>query len=549
MSTKILPTYLDGSALPTSDLRDPCCGSGKQEDVSDERGNELGSTITVRAEKIYNQAKVLRTIVQQASNNPGRLGCSILSVLAGLNQLRSGNVLAGTVATVCGAKELYNLFGADHVTGLQRLLNDIHADVGMIKTLEEANGESYKTVQGNLDLIDQGVGALQSQLSEVAKINTQGLEAIEEKKSESEKLNSQALQAYKLAAQKFESVRKQLGGSRGYYDQCSEYFSQIDAIAKNENPETPLAKKIEQLITAASEASQRCSSGKALLDAAAQNLNSALEELKRANDLKDRATAASSAAVEIAKYALLVGVEKTKYTTECQENVAATKSEMQKVQQRSVQIVELIAELKKDVIAAKNEASGKIGLSEAAIGIGAAAIMGPAVGIMYGAATGVSAMYAFRNGPTLSWAAHKVYNWAMGVQPPAPEPVKEAELIRANFDENSSGYWGYFVQRRASTTVGTLQVNLGDDCVLPFRFNLNERDKIAKEDILTLFEEMNTRVSNGKLSAERCLKILDQLEAETLPRGPQQSAIKGFISKSSPAYAIVSLLRDTCAGL
>src|SRR3990172_3876939 len=100
-------------------------------------GSALGASITDRAETIYHQATALRAFVQQASTNPARLGCSIISVLTGLGGFYSGDVFTGTFAAVCGAKELWNLFGSDTATGLQRLLKDIHADVGMIGTLQD----------------------------------------------------------------------------------------------------------------------------------------------------------------------------------------------------------------------------------------------------------------------------------------------------------------------------------------------------------------------------------------------------------------------------
>lgn len=521
--------------------KDPFIGDVSAQNTS----SKLGGTLADRAEKLYKQTATLRTFAQNASINPMRAGCSLLTFYAGATSLLSGDIVNGLIVTTIGAKEVWNQCRGESSSSLQRLLNDINADAGMIQTLEEANRDSFNTVKGNLGLIDQGVSTLQSQLDAIKGINAQGSKVIKEKKEESLSLNAQSLAAYQKAAALFKNTQSKLEQSSGYYAECGKLFGQIEKIAKAEDPNINLQEKIDNLVETARSASENSKSGKTLLDASAVNLNEALEELKKANSLKDQATAASYAAIQMAEDASHAIAEKVVYTKECNEKIKATQKEMEKIQKRSDQIMGLIEELKRDVVDAKQEAEKKFGLSEVVVGVGVAAAMGPSLGLVYGAATGVSALYAFRNSSTLAGTASKMYNWAVGVSEPESKPMGPNELISVEFNKTSSGYWGYFVQQRPSVTVGTLKVNLGDT-QMEIPFNLNERDKIPKENLLDLFKVMNKKVMAGTLDPKRCLAILDRLETVSMDRKDLHPVEMGLIERRSPTYAIVTLLREAC---
>lgn len=505
-----------------------------------------GTTLLNRAETIFNKTKELRSFVQSASAHPMRAGCSIVSLLVGLGSLLTGDLFSGTVATICGAKELWNLSHPDSIAGLERLFNDIHADVGMIHTLEEANQESCRTVQSNLGLISQGVTTLHNQLDSIAKINADGLSNVQNKKTEALEQNAAAITEYEKATKLFQSAQEKLTQSQTQYGQCGQFFTTIDRLAKNEDPNVTVQEKIDALLQAAGSASEACRTGKTLLDTAALDLAYALDALQRADTLKDRATTAFAQATQMAEDALQAGAERTAYTHECQQTIEATQQEMSRIQLRSQQIISLILDLRDDINAAKAEAQGRFGLTEVSAGIAVAAVMVPPLGLTYGAITGFSAMFAVRNTPTISSAASAVYNYVMGIEVPLPEPMQESELIRAEFSETSSGYWGYYVKRTPSTTVGTIQVNLGRNHVIALPFNLNQRDKIAKADLLGLFHVLTLSVTNGSLTPLRCLEILNQLETITMDRGPLNSAQRGFICTTSSTYAIITMLRETC---
>lgn len=549
MATRGTPALTDGSVSGT-DRPNPMLTLNASSEFWSKRDvattPQLGDTLCDRAEKIYHQTTALRTFVQNTASNPMRAGCSILTLLTGLTSLWAGDLVTGAIATTCGAKELWNLSSPEASTNLQRLLNDINADVGMIQTLEEANRKSYETVNSNLELISQGVQTLQSQLSDISSINSNGLQQVEAKKEEAISFNSQATSTYAAASELFAAAKQKLSQAQSFYGECGEVFEEIEKIAKNDDPDMTLEEKIERLIKTSRTASENCKSGKAMLVASSEDLEHAMELLKQANTLKDQATAAYASANQMAEDTLHAGIEKAKYTGECQEKIKATQDEMARIQRRSDQIMKLIDELKADVVEAKREAAGKFSMGDVAVGIGVAAVVVPPAGIIYGAATAVSAMYAFRNSETISWAASKVYSWAMGIPTPVPNPMKDDELTRISFKESSSGYWGYFVQRRASTTVGTLQVNLGGGEEFALPFNLNDKDKIAKEGLLNLFQVLNQKVTQGQMTPQKCLQILNQLETMNIERGALHPQVHGLIKQTSPTYAIVTLLRETC---
>lgn len=506
----------------------------------------LGEALLNRAETIYQKTTSVRAFVQSAQAQPMRAGCSVITFLVGLSSLWAGDLFSGAVATVCGAKELWNLSHPDSLAGLERLFNDIHADVGMIQTLEEANQESCRTVQNNLTLIGQGVATLQSQLESIASINEQGLSNVQDKKAEAVRFNGEAQSEYQKATQLFQSAQTKISQSQEQYGQCGTLFKQIDQIAKNEDPNLSLQEKIDALIDSSQSASESCKAGKTLLDAAALDLAHALSALQRADRLKDSATTAFAQAAQMAEDALQAGAEKTAYTRECQQTIEATQREMGRIQERSQQIIALINDLKNDVNAAKAEAQSRFGLSEVSAGIAVAAVMVPPLGMAYGAISGISAMYAVRHSPAISSVAKAVYRFVKGIEAPKVQPMTDNELVRAEFSETSSGYWGYFVQRRRSTTVGTIQVNMGRDSVYSIPFNLNQRDKIAKADLLDLLQFMTRSVNSNALSPQRCLDILTQLETITMDRGSLNPSQHGFISKTASTYAIVTLLKETC---
>ena len=506
---------------------------------------KMGSTLLDRAEQIYKQTAAVRHLVVNAQHNPTRFGCSVLALVTGLTQLYQGETLSGGMMTCFGAKEIYNQSRQGNTSTLEKLLNDVNADVDMIKTLEEGQKQSYKVVEENLGLLRRDVASLYAKLDQIQQLNSEGLSNIEEGKAEALAKGDEAKKAYDKALLLFEESKKASSLSKETYVNCANYFSRIQEISKDNDPKVPVLEKVNQLARIAKKASKECNKGMNQFDVADVKFFEAIRAFALAAELKSEAFDRMSRVVQSAEDTLRAGKEKAEYVQDCKKTISATQQELTEIKERSDDIMRLLNEMSRDVKKAKEEAANKLDPSDVIIGVGAG-VMLSSVGTISAMAAGVTAAYSWHNGTTIATTTQKIYRFFFGASEAPPMPMHEEKLTRVSFNERSSGYFGAWVKGRSSYTFGTVDINFGQE-VVPVRFNLNDPDyPISKEDLFALYSHMHNQLEKKTLSPERCKEILQQLEEIQIYRSGLFPIVRGLIRPEQAASGLVRALRK-CA--
>ncbi len=513
--------------------------------ASEEEVREMGTAVLDRAEFIYNKTKALRTLFSNATDNPMRFGCSVFTLGAGLARLYTGDLIGGGVAAALGAKELYNQCASGNDSTLLQMLNDIHADVDMIKSLEEGQQQSLNVVEKNLEYVEKDVTLLYKKLDEIQALNLTAIEEIEEDKRAAYAKGLAAKEAYREALQRFTEVKGSFSKSKGCYEEAAQFFLRIEEIAKDESTGTALAVKVNALVEEAEKAVKTCAEGKKELDAAELAFGNAMTALARASSLKDEALQGITKVVQSAEDALKAGVEKAKYTEVCKEKITEARAELQEMKERSEDVMCLLNEMSSDVKKAKAEAKKKLDPSDVIVGVGAGIIAAP-LGPLTALGIGVTAAYAWHNGTTITDTVSKTYNYFFGSALPLPEPMQGDEHIRVAFDQKSSGYCGW-MRGRPSYTLGHIDIKLSEFEYAQCRFDLNRGEyPISKEDLFTLYSRMFEKLKDGSMQPAECKAILSQLEQVIISRGPLHSAMHGVIRSQKAAYGLVKALNRYC---
>ncbi len=485
---------------------------------------------------MYEQAAALHALYQAVSKQPARAGCAAICMGVGVYELLSGNYVSGAIATGSAALEISHLFQDGSSSDLRRAFEDIDADVGIIQELQDANAVSYQTIQQQLDVVDEGVKDLQKELAAIVTLHGEGLSDFEEKRRETALLNQEATQAYEKASLLFQNAKEKMAVSKDSYHKCKQVFDEIQQIVADfhETEETQVA--VKKLMDAAGKASLFCDEGKDGLDESYDLMRQAFEQLQTAHGLKDKAKQSADRLMQKAEDSLRFLVEKKELMQTCSEAIGKAQQELGKAQKRHEQIMKLIEALKRDIRIARELAESRWTTTELASGMGAAvcfASAGPLSAVVIGGA----AAYAVHHRASLFSTASSIYHWALGTVEPLKKPMEESECLRMEFSETSSGYWGYFIERRPSVTVGMVHIRLGEGEIHSLPFDVRREDKISKLDMLELFQLMNTQIAEGNLQPERCLTILDQL---TSPE-------KNLVKKDSELQCVIDLLRERCS--
>lgn len=513
----------------------------KVQSINPVEQKKLGETLSDRAEQIYQQTKTLRVLFANAYKNPARFGTSVAAILYGLSDIYQGNFFSGGATALMGGAELYHQCMSEGKTTLDKLLNEIQADVETFSVLEQGQRERYDVVQGNLDQVHVSLKSLYDKLDTLANVNTQGIQELEKGKRIALQKAQEAKKAYRTALEAFTQAQRGMSQSKEIYQKCADYFLQIQALAKSTDSSSSLEEKVEALITKAKKASDECGSGRIHLEQADQKYNEGMKAFAHALHLKEEALEQMTKVTTGAELSLKMGLEKTQYSKECQEKIEATQVVIQEIKQTSDDITQLLVEMAQEVQQAKSEAEKKYNPSDFAVGLGTGITLA-SFGLVPAAVAGFTAATAWHNRSSIADTTRKVYQYFMGGSVPVKEPMREDELTRLTMDPISSGIWGSWVKRRGSHTYGTYEINLGKESI-SLRVDLsNPQYPISKEALFTLYKTLVAQLEQGKMKPERCQEILKQMEEIKVPRlDPEtgrQSVIRGFIKGAQAGYGL-----------
>lgn len=493
----------------------------------------VGALVCTRIQAIVAAAVALQKMTKLAVNHGAGLTCAGTTIATGLGHLYSGDVFKGTFLTAAGAKEIYNILNKENNRQeVMGLLNNAGAGIDMIQTLEVANGESLKTVDKNLDLVRNNVKRLNHHLSLVKNIATEGSEELKVQKKKASRLYKEANKLFAQAQEKFEISQKRIEKSSSTFEKALEGFSDLYKLAnqKDDNEKT-----LDAFIKLATKIHRQCKAAQDVLEDGNGELNEGIELLNQAIEKQQEAAVEAGIALCRAK-SRLDTIKHQEVEKAYEEKIETIQTELNSIKARHADVLTIIPQTQQNIEQAKEIVEGGYNNADLLMaGVGATAgnaLLGPVVGIPLGVAASVA----------IKKNHMAVADYVFGIKEEQPKAPVNHEVISYQFDQHSCGYWGRYVAKRQSWTVGTIFIRIGE-CLMNLRFNLNKKESLSDKDLFRIQCTLADQLNKGLISPTACLKIIDQLETNTLDRGIKQVVKKGFISPNSVYF---SEIRRVC---
>jgi hypothetical protein len=489
-------------------------------------GNEICDTMN----KMLAGAIALKKMGEIASEHGNRVVCTGVTLASGLGCLAHGNLVMGSMMTLAGVKEAINIWRETNPSGdLASLLNNANAGVSMVKTLEEANSESFKVVRANLEIISKNTKKMNDRMEKIKSISTEGQKDIEEIKAKASELYEEAQDQFDTSKASFKLGQARFKHANKIFNRSLKQFDQLFQLAQT----TDIAdqEKLEKFIKIAQRIQKQCVAAQEVLKEGNQHLDKGLQALDSAMEKEHEAYGESIRAMERAKNKLeLIGAQ-AKMKREYEQKVDETKDELDCIQERNKEIKDLLSELAGDLKDAKKHCDDKFGTTSILFGVVPGAIAGfGAAGWMGAGALGLGGGKIVHERKYLFKKVDDLINGPITFKD--ANPNKE-ERVKIKFQERSTGWYNRFIKKATqSYTCGQVEVKVGTQMVsLPF--NLNNDYKISKQDLYELQQLLGKKVISGEISSQDCLDIISDLTNQSIDRGPGSRAQKGLISADS----------------
>jgi hypothetical protein len=493
-----------------------------------------GSLICQRMETVLITAIALHKFAQFSVNHGGQFICAATTVIAGLNCLYQGNIWTGPALTAIGSKQLYNLMYGNK-SDVQRLLQDASAGIDMIKTLEQANAQSFENVEGNLTLVSQNMLDLQSRLQDIRCIATQGSQKLEEQKKITLALYQEADELFKKTQLSLNQSKEKINASNEQFAEALNQIGELVQLAQKEGGD--FKEKTDHFKQLAEQIYNECTAAKGTLEKGNQSLNEGILVLNEALNKYQQATFEAGKTSEMAKAEFEKIRERAEIEKNGQAQIDEIREELNDVKARNKDMHAIADEVQNDIEEAQRVAGDQFGYQSIILGGG----FGAAAGAFFSGGVGA---YAGAVGGTVTYHnREKLGNLFLGKDPePVPAKPTILEPVTFKFNERSSGFWGRYIEKRASFTVGKLAIDLGNNESMTLDFNLNAKHKIARKDVNKLCEILARKLKNDPNFAQTCSAILKKLEKMTIDRSTYHKPTTGFIATNDPYFA--NLKRD-----
>ena len=489
----------------------------------------VGAYICKRMEQVVTTAVALRKLSEMTINHGGHLVCIATTLCAGLGSIYNGDFFTGGAITAVAAREAYNLLSEDK-TDVQQLLQDASAGIDMIKTLEQANQKSFENVDGNLNLVSQNMLNLEERLNDIRLLATQENKEIEEQKEKTLLLYQQAHALFTQTHQILNQSKQQIGTSN---DQFAEALNQIgDLVELAQEEEGDFKDRAEQFAELSQQIYKDCTQAKETLEQGNQALNQGLSLLNGALIKFNEATFEAGIASHMVNTAMEKIKDRAQVEENCHNKIDEIRTELNEVKLRNQDIQAISDEVQADINEAKRKSEEKFGLASVILGGGLGAMFGAvASGGTAAAAGAVTGTVAYHN-------REKIGDFLFGKDPePVPAKPTNMEPVTFKFNDKSSGFWGRYIAKRPSFTKGKVSIDLANGEILTFKYDLNAKHKVAKNDLRNLFEKLSKLLNEDPQYAGACLNILNKLETKMIDRGDRHRPSRGFISAKDPYFA------------
>ena len=465
----------------------------------------VGQRICNKMETLVAGAIALQKLAEVSSSHGTRIVTSGVTLATGLTYLASGNLITGGITTLVGLKEAVNIWrSVNPKSDIACLLNDANAGVDMIKTLEEANAESFKTVDTNLAIIGRKIKRMNDQMQKIKDISTEGQNELVALKQEASTLYDEAQEEFDTARQSFTLSQKQFNKANDIFVKALKQFDTLFELAQTTDISD--TEKLEMFVETAKKIQQDCAKAQKLIKQGNQLINSGIESLDTAREKEMAAKEKAVVAMERAKVKMELIEAQAKVKREYEQKVTETQEEVDHIQARNHDIKALLNELSDDLREAKKLSDDKFGTMSVIFGV----IPGTVAGFTtFGEITG-AVVGGMGGGALVHNRAAIIDKVDDLVNGPATlldtNPNNQTERVKVKFSSRSSGWFNRFVRKTAqSYTVGVVDVQVGKQLVsLPF--NLNKDYKISKPDLYELQQNLGKQGFEWRNLCSRMLR-------------------------------------------
>lgn len=493
----------------------------------------VGNHFCQKMQTMVAAAIALHKIAEFGSRYGARATCTGVTIATGLANIVAGNILTGGIMTVAGVKEGINIYQAVHSTSdLKSLLDDATAGVDMIKTLEEANRQSFKTVDANLEVILANMEEMNERMATIEALSNEGQEVIEESKQHCLKLYEEAKSQFSSSQDLFEKAQGKLTEGNAIFKKALTQFKDLFELAqKNDMGDKD---KLDEFIRIAKSIQQECVKAQTLIEEGNSILGNGILSLNGAIKQECTAYGESVRAMEQAKNHLALIKAQAQTKKEYEQKIKETQQEVKDVQTRQRDIETLLEDVSGDLKQAREASDTGFGNMSILFGVIPGAVAGFGAGGWIGAAAGAYGLgQIVHNRRAL---AHKVDTAVNGPVTQVVVPSAPEELITITFNSRSTGFWNRFVRgKNQSYTKGKATLSIGSQQVA-IEINLNDKNKISKPNQLKLQKMLKEAVLKREISAEKALKLVAELENKCIGRGTDHNPQVGLIPQNSSYF-------------
>ena len=498
----------------------------------------VGKSLCERTEKVLKIARLFNIMVQQARTNGSNYASAGTNIAAGSTMgiigLMKGNFQAaasGAAMTAVGAFSILQLIKSGKDPELVELLQNAQAGISMIQVLEEANNKSFQVVDVNLEGVRTGLESLNASMEKIQNLAIDGNSRLKTLNRKAEGLSQESEALYREAEKLFHNGQKEIGVADRSFVHTLEGLEKIQQLAKDES--ASLEDRLAEFVKVSEELHRTCCVGKETLEKANGYIAKGLEKMRLAHAKHVEAATIIGEAIGEAHASYVQIAANARKDEICQEKINAVETELHAVKGRNKAKTKILENVEEQLAEAEKKAESGWGVlsvfgamagavastpAAAAVAIPAAVIGGPV-----GLAVGAAAMAApFVVGAASGQAVHKrvsiiqrLRNLFLGPAKPKtsldfiPINLKMTDRVRIAFDDRTSGV--KFWKEGPSSTVGDIEIDLGFEEPVHYRFKLGKDQAFSNVILHRLQQNLLEALDTGALSKEECQKVLQVL--------------------------------------
>lgn len=481
-----------------------------------------------RVENVVVAAVALHKVAQFGVNHGTEAVCSAVTIWTGVEMLLAGNLMTGAGITLAGTKQALNILYPAQ-TDVKELLQNARAGIDMITILEKANQDTFANVDANLNIVKQNVQDLEARLKDIRNIADRGSKKLKAQKEKAAGLYQEALQSFKKTQLILNHSQSQINRANLNFTFALCRIDELVNLAQEQGGD--LEERVARFATLSKEIHSECTDAKQVLEEGNSGLTEGLQCLNEALTKFNAATYEAGKASQMALSKFEKIKSRAQIEESCQGKIEEIRSELNQAKERSEDILAIAHQTDSYLAQAEELSDVKFGYQSIILGGGVGACLGAAFGGGMGAfAAAPAGVVAYHNRETIG-------NLLFGKDPEAtPAKPTPKNPVTYEFNKHSSGFWGRYIQKRGSETVGRIAIDLGDDkSTLSLTFNFNKKEVISRKELKNVYEELSQRLSDERITPEACLAIITRLENLEIDRGSRGRA-KGVIPQNDPFF-------------